>query len=124
MGAQSAPGRLIQRRAMTLDSDILIDRRRLKNRLTLWRMLAIVAAVAAIAFAIARSDDAVSSFGFGRDQIARVTVSGFIGDSRARQDILTKFGKTRNVNAIIVEINSPGCSTAGGEELSDVRRAP
>jgi protease-4 len=104
---------------MTLDSDILIDRRRLKNRLTLWRILAIVAFVAAIAFAISRSDQAASSLGFGRDQIARVTISGFIGDSKPRHDLLTKLRKSRNVKAVIVAINSPGGSTAGGEALYD-----
>ena len=39
---------------MTLDSDILIDRRRLKRNLTVWRVLAILAVVAAIAFASLR----------------------------------------------------------------------
>ena len=34
---------------MTLDSDILIDRRRIKRSLTIWRVLAILAIVAAIA---------------------------------------------------------------------------
>ena len=65
---------------MTLDSDILIDRRRLKRNLTLWRVLAILAVVAAIAFATLRNDSAASLFGIGRDHIARVTVNGFIGD--------------------------------------------
>ena len=39
---------------MTLDSDILIDRRRLKRNLTIWRVLVFLAIVAAIAFASLR----------------------------------------------------------------------
>ena len=79
---------------MTLDSDILIDRRRLKRNLTIWRVLAIFAVVAAIAFASLKSDSAASLFGISRDQIARVTISGFIGDSRQRHELLTKLPRT------------------------------
>ncbi|ADP70187.1 signal peptide peptidase SppA, 36K type [Rhodomicrobium vannielii ATCC 17100] len=104
---------------MTLDSDILIDRRRLKRRLTVWRVLAIVAFVAALAFAGARSggDDGASGFGIGRDHIARVTISGFIGDSKSRHDMLEKLRKDDNVKAVIVAVDSPGGTTTGGEAL-------
>ncbi len=101
---------------MTLDSDILIDRRRLKRRLTTWRVLAILAIVAAIAFAAARSDHEPLS-AFGRDHIARVEVSGFIGDSQRRHELLEGLRKNSHVKAVIVSIDSPGGSTAGGEAL-------
>jgi protease IV len=102
---------------MTLDSDILIDRRRLKRRLTLWRVLAIVAVVAALAFAASRDEESGASLGIGRDQIARVTISGFIGDSKPRHDLLEKLRKNRHVKAVIVAIDSPGGTTTGGEAL-------
>jgi protease IV len=107
---------------MTLDTDILIDRRRLKRRLTIWRVLAIVALVMAIAFAASRDDESGSSFGIGRDHIARVTISGFIGDSKARHDLLVKLRKNRHVKAVIVAVDSPGGTTTGGEALyADLR---
>jgi protease IV len=102
---------------MTLDSDILIDRRRLKRRLTLWRVLAILAVVAAVAFAATRDDQSASFFGVGRDHIARITVSGFIGDSRPRHELLAKLRKNRNVKAVIVAVDSPGGTTTGAEAL-------
>ncbi len=102
---------------MTLDSDILIDRRRLKRTLTIWRVLAILAAVAAIAFASLRSDGGASFFGIGRDHIARFTVSGFIGDSRQRHELLEKLAKNDHVKAVIVAVDSPGGTTTGGEAL-------
>jgi len=102
---------------MTLDSDILIDRRRLKRNLTLWRVLAILAVVAAIAFASLRNDSAASLFGIGRDHIARVSVDGFIGDSRQRHELLTKLAKNDHVKAVIVAVDSPGGTTTGGEAL-------
>ncbi len=102
---------------MTLDSDILIDRRRLKRRLTVWRVLAIVAFVAAIAFAAVKNDEAASAFGFGRDHIARIAIDGFIGDSRERHELLKKLGKEDRVKAVIVAVDSPGGTTTGGEAL-------
>ncbi len=104
---------------MTLDSDILIDRRRLKRRLTIWRVLAIVAFVAAIGFAALKSDDTAPLFGLHRDYIARVTISGFIGDSRSRHEMLKKLGKNEHVKAVIVAVDSPGGTTTGGEALYD-----
>ncbi len=104
---------------MTLDSDILIDRRRLKRRLTVWRVLAILAIVAALAVAAARSDDTASAFGFGRAHIARIAIDGFIGDSRSRHELLTKLGKNDSVKAVIVAVDSPGGTTTGGEALYD-----
>jgi protease-4 len=102
---------------MTLDSDILIDRRRLKRSLTVWRVLAILAIVSAIVFAFARNNENLSAFGIGGDHIARVTVSGFIGDSRPRHELLRKLGKSEHVKAVIVAVDSPGGTTTGGEAL-------
>jgi len=103
---------------MTLDSDILIDRRRIKRSLTIWRVLAILAIVAAIAaFASLGSDSGTSLFGIGRDHIARVTINGFIGDSRQRHELLTKLAKNDHVKAVIVAVDSPGGTTTGGEAL-------
>ncbi len=101
---------------MTLDSDILIDRRRLRRRLAVWRVLAILTVVAAIVFAIAKGDREPFS-AFGGDQIARVTVSGFIGDNAKRHELLEKLRKNPHVKAVIVTVDSPGGTTVGGEAL-------
>jgi protease-4 len=101
---------------MTLDSDILIDRRRLKRRLTVWRVLAIFAIVAALAFATARTGDEPLA-ALGQDHIARIAVSGFIGDSQKRHELLESVRKNSHVKAVIVTVDSPGGSTAGGEAL-------
>jgi protease-4 len=101
---------------MTLDSDILVDRRRLKRRLTVWRILAILAVMAAIAFAAGRSDNEPLT-ALGQDHIARIAVSGFIGDSQRRHELLESVRKNSHVKAVIVTVDSPGGSTAGGEAL-------
>jgi protease IV len=101
---------------MTLDSDILIDRRRLRRRLLVWRVVALVALIAAIMFATVSADRDQIAF-LGRDHIARVTISGFIGDNLKRHEMLEKLRKNPHVKAVIVSVDSPGGTTVGGEAL-------
>jgi protease IV len=101
---------------MTLDSDILIDRRRLRRRLLVWRVVAFVAVIAAIIFAAVSGDRDQIAF-LGRDHIARITISGFIGDNLKRHEMLEKLRKNPHVKAVIVSVDSPGGTTVGGEAL-------
>jgi protease IV len=101
---------------MTLDSDILIDRRRLRRRLTIWRAVAFIAVIAAIAFAAVLGNREQLAV-LGRDHIARITISGFIGDNLKRHEMLEKLRKNPHVKAVIVTVDSPGGTTVGGEAL-------
>ncbi|MBC8051251.1 MAG: signal peptide peptidase SppA [Chitinophagales bacterium] len=103
---------------MTLDADIIVERRRLKRRLIFWRTGAIIAAVAlaAILFANPQGAGSPDGFAFGR-HIARITINGVITDSRDQQKLLEKLADSENASAVIVHINSPGGTTAGGEML-------
>lgn len=51
------------------------------------------------------------------DRIARVTIGGTIISNRARLEVLKDIAKDDAVKAVIISINSPGGTTAGGEEL-------
>ena len=82
-----------------------------------WRALffiALVVAVLAVAgrFALERPGGLA-----GGGQIARVEISGTIASDRDRDALFKKLGEDPNVKAVIVAINSPGGTTAGGEEL-------
>ena len=99
---------------MSLDADALIDRKRLKRRLGLWRALAILALVAVVVVAVGRVD----GFGFlQKPHVARLTVSGVITDDRKRDEALARVANDSNVAALIVHINSPGGTVVGGETL-------
>jgi protease-4 len=107
---------------MSLDSDILIDRRRLKRRLSFWRILALVGIGLAIFVAFSRTTGTAPSLGFGQ-QIARVNISGFIGTSRQRAEMFKRMGENNSVSAVVVHIESPGGTTSGGEALyQELRR--
>ena len=56
---------------------------------------------------------------FGRTHLARLTVSGIITDDRKLVEAVTKLADNDSVKALIVSIDSPGGSVAGGEGLHD-----
>ncbi len=54
--------------------------------------------------------------------IARVTVSGIITDDRKMQELIERVGKADQVKAVILDIDSPGGTTTGGEAMYDAVR--
>ncbi|MEQ8194180.1 MAG: signal peptide peptidase SppA [Rhodospirillales bacterium] len=102
---------------MSLDTDQIIDRRRLKRRLTFWRIAAVIAAVGIAALALGRDAQLV-----GRDVVARLAVEGLIIDNPARHELLRDLSVDAGVKALIVHINSPGGTVVGGEALYDSLR--
>ena len=102
---------------MSMTADQIVDRRRLRRKLTFWRfagIITVVLLIAAVALSVAGRDAFPQ---LAQDQIARVAVHGFIADDRDRDEMLTKIAETDAVKAVIVAIDSTGGSTAGGEAL-------
>src|SRR6188768_791386 len=79
-----------------------------------WRIVAFVALVIAI---LAGAGRFATENGYSGDSVARVVVDGTIATDPERLKILDTLGNTDTVKAVIVAINSPGGTTAGGEEL-------
>ena len=100
---------------MSLDSDVIVDRRRIRRKLTFWRVAAGVVAVAAIVTvgAVATSSGPAASA-----SIARVNIEGLIRSDHDRVEALERLEKS-SAAAVIVHINSPGGTTAGSEQLYD-----
>jgi protease IV len=103
---------------MSLDSDVIVDRRRLRRKLTFWRVLAALVAVAAIAVVALvispRGRSALTTAG----SIARVNIEGLIRSDQDRVEALERLANS-SVAAVVVHINSPGGTTAGSEQLYD-----
>jgi protease-4 len=102
---------------MSLDADLIVDRRRMRRKLTFWRVLAVVVAivgVVAVTATVARRGAA--GLTAGGDYIARVKITGLIRNDQERVDSLERLAKSR-AKAVIVHIDSPGGTTAGSEQL-------
>jgi protease-4 len=105
---------------MALDADIIVDRRRMRRKLTFWRVFAVllaICAVVAVGAALHAPGTALLT-GTSGSSIARVTIAGLIRTDRERVEALERLGKSR-AKAVIVHINSPGGTTSGSEELHD-----
>lgn len=94
-----------------MDVDALLDRRRLKRRLLLWRLAAVVAVLALIAVAVQRT------LMPGVDHVARLSIDGFIAEDPERERAIDALLEDDYAKAVIVRINSPGGTTTGSEEI-------
>ena len=94
-----------------MDADAILDRRRLKRRLILWRLLAAFAVMALIAVGVGK-------FAIPGDRhVARLSIDGFISEDRQRGDAIENLIDEDDVEAVIVRINSPGGTTTGSEQI-------
>jgi protease-4 len=103
---------------MSLDTDVIVDRRRIRRKLTFWRVTAVLVAIAAIASVGVLATPGARSKLTESGSIARVNIDGLIRSDRERVEALERLEKS-SVAAVIVHINSPGGTTAGSEQLYD-----
>jgi len=103
---------------MSLDSDVIVDRRRIRRKLTFWRVMAALIAIGAIVIVAL----AVTPGGRGTlttaGSIARVNIEGLIRSDQNRVEALERL-ENSHAAAVVVHINSPGGTTAGSEQLYD-----
>src|ERR1700716_263952 len=103
---------------MSLASDVIVDRRRIRRKLTFWRVFAVLVAIAAIVtVGVVATPGGRSAFTTS-GSIARVHIDGLIRSDNDRVEALERLEKSRAA-AGIVPINSPGGTTAGSEQLFD-----
>ncbi len=106
---------------MSLDADAIVDRRRMRRKLTFWRVIAVVIAITAVVAVAARfGRGAMLAEGPG-NYVARVTIIGIIRNNNERVEALERLAQS-NAKAVIVRIDSPGGTTAGSEQLYDSLR--
>lgn len=99
---------------MTLETETVMDRRLLRRRLGWWRGAAVIAALLAVGLLMFTPDTVNVT---GSKQIARVSIQGLITEDRDQLRMLKKIGDDSRVAGVILFVNSPGGTTAGGEAL-------
>jgi protease-4 len=108
---------------MSLDSDHIVDRRRLRRKLTFWRVVAfLIAIVGVVGTAAVMSGSGGTLARPITPQISRVTIQGIIVGDKERIQALDELSRSRATRAVIVHVDSPGGTTAGAEELYEALR--
>jgi protease-4 len=102
-------------------ADDLIDRRRLRRKLTFWRIAAfVIAAVALVSASVWMTGGDFA--GVQAAHIAKVRVEGTITEDDELLERLDQVRKSSAVKGVILTIDSPGGTTAGGEAIFDAVR--
>ena len=97
-------------------SDYLFDRRKLRSKVTFWRVAAflfLVAAAGALTWRVSGVDVAHL-----QPHIARISIEGLITGDRDTLKLIDDVAKS-NAAAVIVSIESPGGTTSGAERIYD-----
>ncbi len=97
-------------------ADYLVDRRRLRRKVTFWRVLAVVVAGAAfVGLSVQGRAHLVHDL---TPHIARVRIGGLITGDDETLRLLREVGASK-ASALILEIESPGGTTVGSERVYD-----
>lgn len=102
-----------------LIADHIIDRSRLRRKLSFWRIvtaLAVIIALGAVGWRLAGGSVSPSE-----KHIARLSLSGLITGDRETLQLIERVGKSQAVG-VIVAIESPGGTTTGAEKVYDELR--
>jgi protease-4 len=108
---------------MSLETDHIVDRRRMRRKVTFWRVVAfLIAIIAVVGIAAALRGPGGILVQPIAAQISRVTIQGIIRGDEDRTKALDNLANSRATRAVIIHIDSPGGTTAGSEELHDALR--
>lgn len=107
---------------MSLTNDYLIDRRRLRRKLSYWRIAAVVALIiAALAVYGRYGVDGAGPAARLTPHIARLSINGLITGDKETVDLVKSIGDSQ-ASAVLLTIDSPGGTTTGAEKLYDELR--
>jgi protease-4 len=101
------------------EADFLVDRRRLKRQISVWRLAAILTALGAILAAVSHLGRPLWDGGY----VGRFAVTGVITDDPPRLEALRRAASDPGLKALVVRIDSPGGTVVASEELHRQLRA-
>jgi protease-4 len=104
-----------------LETETVLDRRRLRRSVTFWRAAGLIALAIAIGVLTIGTDKLATLA--GEKQIARIQINGTITEDRDQLKMLKNIADNDAVAGVLVYVNSPGGTTTGGEALYEGLRA-
>src|SRR6478672_5162349 len=97
---------------MSFDADFIVDRRRMRRKLTFWRVVTVfIAIVAVVGAGLAFSNRGAITGGPGGG-IARVNIEGLIRSNRPRSEALTRLAESKAKKPLVVVVD--GLAASGG----------
>lgn len=105
---------------MSVETEVVLDRRRLRRGMSFWRALALIVAVIAVGL-MAQGRNDITGF-LGQKQIARVSITGTITEDRDQLRLFKEIAEADHVSALLIFVNSPGGTTTGGEAIYEALR--
>ncbi|MEM5502788.1 signal peptide peptidase SppA [Ahrensia kielensis] len=105
-----------------MQADDIIDRQRLRRKVTFWRIAAILIAAIGVIWAASYYTNDDETSGFAYDHIAKVKIDGTIFEDEELLERLEKIEDDDFVKGVILSIDSPGGTTVGGEAIFEAVR--
>ncbi len=101
---------------MSLQADLIADRRKMRRRLTLWRALGVLGALVGV-IGLGYAFGGRQMLPGGGDHVARLKIEGVItGDERTLR-LIRDVRRSSSVKAVIVQVDSPGGTVSGSEAV-------
>jgi protease-4 len=99
-----------------IGNDYIVERFKLKNTATNWKFFSILL-ILLFAFTFFYNKSDIGYFSKEKDYIASINIKGVIMHDQETLKSLQKIKNNNNIKAVIVNINSPGGTSVGGESL-------
>ncbi|WP_417316976.1 signal peptide peptidase SppA [Emcibacter sp.] len=96
---------------MSDNFEMVIDRSRLRKKVTFWRIAAVILGVLFLLTMISPAGPVPGPY------VARITISGIIMENNARDENIRSIAEDDYAKALIVHINSPGGGSTASEQL-------
>jgi protease-4 len=107
---------------MPLAIDQIIDRRQLRRKVTFWRVVALTILAVLLVSLVLASGVIDSATKTRKPHIARIGITGFITEDKNLIELIGKAKSDEHVKGVILEVDSPGGSTVGGEAIFNAVR--
>ena len=99
---------------MSLEADLIAERRRLSRRVTFWRALAVIGVIASLGALFGKGGlGGIAS----NDHVLRLRIEGVITEDRRLLEVIEEASRDASARAMLLVIDSPGGSMSGGEAL-------
>ena len=98
-------------------SDYLLDRLQLKSKISFWRNAVLCVLAVFLIYSVSKSSGNTSASILQESHIARIVIDGEIVEDSYREQLLEKLAENDSAKAVIMQLNTPGGTAYGGENL-------